>query len=102
MKKLLIAFAFLIAAVAASAQNKYDYATVNFENYISFQSLVISYSNKPAEIIRLKEKCESKMDISVLLQQSEKLQNDGWELFSDHVTATNLNLVYIYNFRRKK
>jgi len=98
LKQLFIALVLLISSIAASAQDKYDYASVSFDNYLSVQFLVISYTNKPTEITKLKEKSESKWDISYLLQQVDKMQNEGWELFSDHVTGST----YIYNFRKKK
>lgn len=102
MKQLLIALVLLISSIAASAQDKYDYASVSFDNYLSFQTLVVSYTNKPTEVANFKEKSASRWDLSILLQQVDKMQSEGWELFSDHVTGVNASLVYTYNFRKKK
>ena len=102
MKKLLLAI-LLFVAFNASAQTKYDYATVSFVPL--YRELEISIKGKEHfKTIVAKEEVKGFGDVSAAYKEIEKLENDGWELFdTDASNGSGANLrLYTFVLRRKK
>ncbi len=96
---------FLLSHVDVFAQDKYEYAVLNYTP--RFRDLEVSINGTSYEKIPVsKDKVKSDGDVNAALAEINKMTSDGWELFNTDCTALNATnstfYVYVFYLRKKK
>jgi hypothetical protein len=100
-KTLFIALFFLMIA-AAQAQDRYEYAVIDFAPHVRTMSISINGS----EFKRMdppKEQVKDDRDVSAALKEIRIMTMDGWEVFNTNTTVAEYHWQksYIFYLRRK-
>ncbi|MCF8278386.1 MAG: hypothetical protein K9J17_16780 [Flavobacteriales bacterium] len=100
LKTTLLTFALLFSVNTLMAQEKYDYAVVNYD--ASSQSIFVSINGESFEQIKVSkdETKEKFLDLSPVLRQLNKMNDEGWEVYSTQVPANTA--WHMYQLKRKE
>ncbi|MCF8461954.1 MAG: hypothetical protein K9G46_14630 [Flavobacteriales bacterium] len=99
LKTTLLAFALLFSVNALMAQEKYDYVVITFSPITG----ILAISTNGTDFVQSranKGEIQHAYDVSNALNQVNKLEHEGWELFNTGTTGGSFT--YVFFMRRKE
>lgn len=104
-KTLLLSLFLSLAVFGLKAQDKYEYAIISYSPY--WANISISIGGQNHEIIPVADNKLKERKLNAILEEVNKMQEQGWEVFSVQAINNNAPTTYtlpdqMFYLRRKK